>query len=137
MTNLPDLAKLDIPGPDQLDAEVTLQIYQALRSVLPPARPAPHQKADRLTDCLDAFDAFILDGFGVINVGMEKIDGIDKFFQSAKLAGKPVVILTNGASAPSAAVAEKYLRWGLPVTAQHIVSSRAVSYTHLRAHETS
>ena len=124
MTDLPDLVKLDIPGPDQLDAEVTLQIYQALRPVLPSARPAPHQKTDRLTDCLDAFDAFILDGFGVINVGMEKIDGIDKFFRRAELAGKPVVILTNGASAPSAAVAEKYLRWGLPVTAQHIVSSR-------------
>ncbi|MBL81482.1 MAG: hypothetical protein CMM80_02890 [Rhodospirillaceae bacterium] len=124
MTDLPDLARLDIPGPEQLDAEATLQIYQALRPILPPARPAPHQKADRLTDCLDAFDAFILDGFGVINVGMEKIDGIDKFFRHAELAGKPVVVLTNGASAPLAVVAEKYLRWGLPVTAQRIVSSR-------------
>ena len=124
MTELPDLAELDIPDPAHLDAEATLQIYQALRPVLPPARPALHQKADRLTDCLDAFDAFILDGFGVINVGMEKINGIDEFFRRAELAGKPVVILTNAASAPSAVLAEKYLRWGLPVTGQHIVSSR-------------
>ena len=124
MTDLPDLAELDIPDPAHLDAEATLQIYQALRPVLPPARPALHQKADRLTDCLDVFDAFILDGFGVINVGMEKIEGIDKFFRCAALAGKPVVILTNAASSPSAVVAEKYLQWGLPVTAQHIVSSR-------------
>ena len=70
------------------------------------------------------FDAFILDGFGVINVGKEKINGIDEFFRLAELAGKPVVILTNAASAPSAVLAEKYLRWGLPVTGQHIVSSR-------------
>ena len=124
MTYLPDLAGLDIPDPAQLDAEATLQIYQALRPVLPPARPASHQKTDRLADCLDAFDAFILDGFGVINVGIEKIEGIDEFFQRAELAGKPVVILTNAASAPSAVVAEKYLRWGLPVTAHHVVSSR-------------
>ena len=124
MTYLPDLAGLEIPDPTQLDAEATLQIYQALRPVLPPARPASHQKTDRLVDCLDSFDAFILDGFGVINVGIEKIKGIDEFFQRAELAGKPVVILTNAASAPSAVVAEKYLRWGLPVTAHHVVSSR-------------
>ena len=105
MTDLPDLVSLDIPSPAQLDAEATLHIYQALRPVLPPARPSLHQKADRLTDCLDAFDAFILDGFGVINVGMEKIDGIEEFFRRAELAGKPVVILTNAASAPSAVVA--------------------------------
>ena len=57
-------------------------------------------------------------------MGIEKIKGIDEFFQRAELAGKPVVILTNAASAPSAVVAEKYLRWGLPVTAHHVVSSR-------------
>ena len=124
MTDLSDLMGLDIPGPDHLDAEATLQIYEALRPVLPAARPAPHQKAERLTDCLDAFDAFILDGFGVINVGMEKIEGVDEFFRRAELARKPIVILTNGASAPSAVVVEKYLQWGLPVKAQHIVSSR-------------
>ena len=124
MSDLLDLAGLDIPSPAQLDAEATLKIYQALRPILPLARPAPNQKAARLTDCMDAFDAFILDGFGVINVGMDKIDGIDEFFKRAEVAGKPVVILTNGASAPSAVVAEKYQRWGLPVTSQHIVSSR-------------
>ena len=43
MTELPDLAELDIPDPAHLDAEATLQIYQALRPVLPPARPALHQ----------------------------------------------------------------------------------------------
>ena len=34
------------------------------------------------------------------------------------------MILTNGASAPLAVVAEKYKQWGLPVTAEDIVSSR-------------
>ena len=101
MTELPDLAELDIPDPAHLDAEATLQIYQALRPVLPPARPALHQKADRLTDCLDAFDAFILDGFGVINVGMEKINGIDEFFRRAELAGKPVPTARNSKTNPN------------------------------------
>ena len=135
MTDLPDLVGLDIPNPAQLDAETTLQIYEALRPILPPARPSLHQKADRLTDCLDAFDAFILDGFGVINVGMEKIDGIEEFFRRAELARKPVVILTNAASAPSAVVAEKYLRWGLPVTAEQVVSSRDALVAALPAAE--
>ena len=123
--DLPDLASLDIPGPSGLNADVTLQIYQALRPLLPVARPpASHQKADRLIDCLDAFDAFVLDGFGVINVGMDKIAGIDEFFAAAKARNKPVVILTNGASNPSDIVAQKYLNWGLPVTIEEVISSR-------------
>jgi len=122
--NLPDLASLELPEPAGLNADVTLQIYQALRPLLPIARPAPQHKADRLIDCLDAFDAFILDGFGVINVGMDKISGIDEFFAAAKAKDKHVVILTNGASNPSDIVAQKYLKWGLPVTADEVVSSR-------------
>jgi len=126
MTDLPEpkLPGLDIPGPSGLNAEITLKIYQALRPLLPSARPAPHHKAERLIDCLDAFDAFILDGFGVINVGMDKISGIDDFFAAAKQQNKPVVILTNGASNPSAKMAQRYLNWGLPVAVDDIVSSR-------------
>lgn len=124
LPDLPDLASLELPGPAGLNADVTLQIYQALRPLLPDARPASHHKADRLIDCLDAFDAFILDGFGVINVGMDKITGIDEFFAAAKAKGKPVVILTNGASNPSDIVAQKYLNWGLPVTIDEVISSR-------------
>lgn len=101
-----------------------MQIYQALRPILPSARTAPHHKADRLTDCLDEFDGFILDGFGVINVGPDKIDGIDDFFAAARHKQKPVVILTNGASNPSDTVAQKYINWALPVTADMVVSSR-------------
>ena len=36
MTDLSVLAVLDIPSPAHLDAEATLQIYQALRPILPP-----------------------------------------------------------------------------------------------------
>lgn len=135
MTDLHDLMHLDIPGPDQLNSKVTLQIYEALRPVLPPAHSCPHanQKKDRLTDCLEAFDAFILDGFGVINVGMEKVDGINEFFWRANQARKPIVILTNGASAPSSVILEKYVGWGLPVTVQNIVSSRDTLFATLPA----
>ena len=124
ITDLPDLASLHIPEPSDLDAEATLQIYQALRPLLPAVRPAPHHQADRLIDCLDRFDAFILDGFGVINVGMDKIAGIDDFFAAARAKNKPVVILTNGASNPSDTVAQKYLKWDLPVTVDDVISSR-------------
>ena len=91
LPDLPDLASLELPGPAGLNADVTLQIYQALRPLLPDARPASHHKADRLIDCLDAFDAFILDGFGVINVGMDKITGIDEFFAAAKMGATTIL----------------------------------------------
>ena len=124
MIDLPDLASLALPGPAELNADIALQIYQALRPLLPSARGAPHHKAERLTDCLDKFDGFILDGFGVINVGPDKIDGIDEFFAAARRQRKPVVILTNGASNPSDIVAQKYIDWDLPVTADMVISSR-------------
>lgn len=131
--DLPSLAVLDLPAPSELNADLTLQIYQALRPLLPSARPAPHHKADRLIDCLDAFDAFILDGFGVINVGMDKISGIDEFFAAASDKQKPVVILTNGASNPSDQVAQKYLNWGLTVSREEVVSSRDALVSFLPA----
>lgn len=133
MTDLPDLAVLDIPGPDGLNADMTLQIYQALRPLLPSAQARSPQQADRLTDCLDTFDGFILDGFGVINTGPDKINGIDEFFAAAHSRDKPVVILTNGASNPSDIVAQKYLNWGLPVTAADVISSRDALVSSLSA----
>ena len=109
MTDLLDLAV----GHSVLPIWMQRRHYRFIRlaSCSAAARSAPHQKADRLTDCLDAFDAFILDGFGVINLGMEN-EGIEEFFRRAELAGKPVVILTNAASALLLSLRKNIWRWG-------------------------
>ena len=107
-----------------LDADRTLKAYEMLRPVLPQNIAKKRQDADRLSDVLDACDALILDGFGVINVGTEKIDGIDALLAEAVRRDITVVVLTNGASHPSANSAAKYQRWGLDLSPHQIVSSR-------------
>ncbi len=118
------LSSFTFPEAQQIDAEATLAVYEALRPVLPqPDMPQP-RKTDRLTDILDQFDALILDGFGVINVGPDKIDGIEALLQGAQDRGIIIIILTNSGSHPSSLTARKYANWNLPIEPQHVVSSR-------------
>lgn len=129
------LNELTLPPPDKLDFTSVVKMYQALRPVLPEAVAGPCLIRDRLIDILDDVDALILDGFGVINVGLDKIEGIDELLDEAARKGKIVVVLTNGASHPAAVTAQKYAGWGLDLPQGHIVSSRDVlvrtALTHL------
>jgi len=95
-----------------------------LRPLLPKYRPVASQSYERLIDILDHCDALILDGFGVINVGNQKIEAIDELLDKCARDGKIVVVLTNGASHPSVNTAQKYQAWGLAISAEQVVSSR-------------
>ena len=117
----------DVSG---LDAMGTLAAYEALRPLLPQTAERITQSIESLTSIIDAVDAFILDGYGVINIGEDIIPGISQFLRAAKAAGKPVIILTNGASHPSQGRAAKYQSWGLSIEPDHIVSSRD-AFLHL------
>ena len=97
-----------LPAPDRLDADACIDIYQMLRPIMPRYRPVSRHNYERLIDILDEVDALILDGFGVINVGDRKIDNIDELLDACARAGKIVVVLTNGASHPSAKTSQKY-----------------------------
>lgn len=113
-----------LPAPDRLDADACIDIYQMLRPIMPRYRPVSRHNYERLIDILDEVDALILDGFGVINVGDRKIDNIDELLDACARAGKIVVVLTNGASHPSAKTSQKYNGWGLALTPEQVVSSR-------------
>jgi ribonucleotide monophosphatase NagD (HAD superfamily) len=95
-----------------------------LRPLLPKARAGGNRKAARLLDLLDEFDALILDGFGVINVGFETIPGIETLLAEAKKREIDVLALTNGASHPSELSAKKYQGWNLPLDIADVISSR-------------
>ena len=52
------------------DAVWALQQYEAIRSVLPAAHmPKKSVHAENLGEIADLFDTFLLDAFGVLNVG--------------------------------------------------------------------
>ena len=73
-------ADLRLPAPDAITLEDIIRIYEAFRPQMPvpPALSEP-RRIERLADLLDHVEALVLDGFGVINVGATRIDGILEF----------------------------------------------------------
>ena len=112
-----------IPGPDSLDPEAILRCFARAR--LPaPVRQGKAEPAAGLVALAERYDAFILDGYGVINVGPEPIPGIADTVRALRAAGRSVMVLTNGAGRPSRCTARRYAGWGLDIAADRVVSSR-------------
>ena len=121
-----------------LDASRTMTLYDAFYQTQPLPIPSgavdEMRFVDRLTDCLDECEGFILDSYGVIGLGSAPIPGIQEFFKQLQRRDVPFVILTNGASKPAEARVPGYQSWDLPITASDIVSSRDACYQHLLAY---
>ena len=107
------------------DAVWAIQQYEAVRSLLPAARmPKKSVHAENLSEIADLFDAFLLDAFGVLNVGDAAIAGAAQRVQLLKDMGKQVLVLTNGACFPAETALKKFLAFGVPLELTDIVSSR-------------
>lgn len=97
----------------------------AIRHRLPQApQPVETTYVDNLMDLVDEFDLFVLDGFGVLNVGADPVPDATERVNALREAGKQVVVLTNGATAPTSMTVEKYAKWGMEFEPQAVVSSR-------------
>ena len=114
---------LPIPEPESLDAESVLDCHELVR--LPaPVRRGRAEPAPDLLALVDRYDAFILDGYGVINLGPEPIPGIAETVGALRAAGREVMVLTNGAGRPSRHTARRYAGWGVDIPEGLVVSSR-------------
>lgn len=99
--------------------------YQAIRSRLPQATfPAQSIHRPNLEALVDEIDCFVLDGFGVLNVGDSAVPGAAARVNALRAMGKQVRVLTNGASFPVHRTRAKYDNWGMPFEAVEVVSSR-------------
>lgn len=108
--------------------------YETIRPRLPAASfPSAARHADTLEDTFDDFDAYILDGFGVLNVGGTAISGAVERVAAMRAAGKAVVVLTNAATQPPQGAVAKYDGLGFTFTSDDIVSSRDVAVAALGA----
>ena len=124
---------LFIPEPESLDAESVLGCYELARLPVP-LRRGRAEPAVSLLALTDRYDAFILDGYGVINVGPEPIPGIGDTVRALRAVGREVIVLTNGAGRPSRQTARRYAGWGLDIPDEHVVSSRDALEASLAAH---
>lgn len=113
------------PRPSEINTSWAFEHYQTIRHTLPKAGfPQTSQWVEGLTDLADDFDVFLLDAFGVLNVGQTSIKTAPAAVSALQLAGKKVMVLTNGASLPASESEKKFKRMGFDFDADHIITSR-------------
>jgi HAD superfamily hydrolase (TIGR01450 family) len=115
------------PGPDW-----AFDAYEAVRGRLPLARfPSATVHLPTLAQAADRWDGFLLDAFGVLNVGETAIPGAVARMAELRRRGKRLCVLTNAASYTRAGVLAKYHRLGFDFTPDEVVSSRDVAVARL------
>ena len=84
---------------ETLGTQEAFDRYEAIRHRLPDAAfPTETTECSGHLDIADLFDAFVLDGFGVLNVGETAIPGAVACMRELRARGKRLIVLTNAAS---------------------------------------
>ncbi len=106
--------------------------YESVRGRLPQARFAPAPRfLPSLAEVADHYDGFLLDAFGVLNLGDTAIPGAVARMAQLRAMGKRLVVLTNAASYTRPQLLAKYHRLGFDFAADEVVSSRDVAARYL------
>jgi len=116
------------------DAVAAFARYERIRARLPAATfaEAPEVAPD-LGAVAGRWDGFVLDAFGVLNVGDSPIPGAVARMAALRRTGRRLIVLTNAASYPHAAAVAKFRRMGFDFAPEEVVSSRDVAAMHLAA----
>jgi len=107
------------------DTAVAFAEYETVRHRLPAAgAPTTSIRAENLDVIADEFDVFLLDAFGVLNIGETAIPGVVDRVAGLRQRGKQVLVVTNAAGYPSSVLFERYKRLGYSFETKDVVSSR-------------
>lgn len=107
--------------------------YEAVRHRLPQAHfPDAFTTAPNLPALADQFDIFLLDAFGVLNLGEVAIPGAVYHVNTLQNAGKHVMVVSNAAGYPKRFLMARLARLGFGFTPDQVLSSREVLLAHLR-----
>lgn len=108
-----------------LDPASALRRYEEVRDRLPAADfPAETEEIADLSALIGRVDVFVLDAFGVLNVGDTPIPGARERVAAFRAAGKRVLVLSNSATYPKARTVEKLNRIGFDFCRDEVISSR-------------
>lgn len=112
-------------GRNHLKMEEAFAAYEAVRHRLPPiARRGSCQKLPDLDAIADDTDVFLLDAFGVLNIGETAIPGVPQRVAGLQKAGKRVLVVSNAAGFPHASLMRKYERLGYEFDPNDVITSR-------------
>ncbi len=82
----------------------------------------------------DRFDIFLLDAFGVLNIGETAIPGAVDHVAELQAAGKHVMVVSNAAGYPKRFLLARLQRLGFSFAPEQVLSSREVLLAALRDH---
>lgn len=110
-----------------ISAQEAFAAYEAVRHRLPDAQPrtSVYRQISTLEEISADFDVFLLDAFGVLNIGETAIPGVRERVEAFRGAGKRVLVVSNAASVPKSALVKKYSRLGFDFPEDDIITSRA------------
>ncbi|WP_367181563.1 hypothetical protein [uncultured Ruegeria sp.] len=116
-----------------ISIEDAFEAYEAARHRLPSvaAKDRTFRRADTLEEVAEDFDVFLLDAFGVLNIGETAIPGTLERVAKLKAMGKRVLVVSNAAGYPHATLMEKYTRLGYDFAPPDIITSRATLLANL------
>ncbi|MEP2027633.1 MAG: HAD family hydrolase [Paracoccaceae bacterium] len=115
-----------------LSTEAAFKRYEEIRDRLPDAQfPAASQSVGTLADVAPHVDAFVLDAFGVLNVGGTPIPGAVERIAQLRAMGKRLIVLTNAASDDHAFAVAKFKGLGFDFIGDEIITSRDVCVAHI------
>ena len=117
---------------DTLTTELAFRRYEEVRHRFPLGQfPDESIECSGLLEIADQFDPFLLDSFGVLNVGDRPIPGAPECIAALRAMGKQVIVLTNAASYTRDDAIRKYHGLGFDFSAEEVVSSRDVAVRRL------
>jgi len=120
-------------APTAVDIDWAFDRYEAVRHRLVAATfPTASERVVDVAAVAERFDAFVLDAFGVLNIGETAVPGAVARIAHLRRAGKRLVVLTNGATGARAAALAKYHRLGFDVAPTEVVASRDLAAAALR-----
>lgn len=113
-------------------ARLAFEAYERVRHRFPQTSfPDAGTQVNSLLDLAGDCDVFLLDGFGVLNVGGIPIDGVAKNIDTLQAMGKQIYVVTNGAGYPLSFLMQRYRDLGYNFLPEQVVSSRQVMLAHL------
>lgn len=108
-----------------ISAQDAFAVYESVRHRLPAATPGhAARRVETLADVAEDYDVFLLDAFGVLNIGEAAIPGTGQRIADLRAAGKRVLVVSNAAGFPHAALMEKYSRLGFDFAPEDVITSR-------------
>lgn len=118
-----------------MDALAAFRRYEEIRHRLPTARfPSAATPIRNLSDLTKEIDVFLLDAFGVLNVGETCIDGAIERMGDLQELGKKLYVVTNSATFTRAETRQKFVRLGYDFDDEQIISSRQIALPELDRH---